>query len=123
MNIIYVKPDGTIIKKLIGARHIPELDGCTAVVIAEPCNIRTSYYSGGQIHAKQPMALEYPATAEVEQVVSITGIPENADVYWPDREHTVESGELSFDANAQGEYRFTITHAQYLTERIIINVS
>jgi len=122
MNIIYVRADGSIAKKVTNANVVEEIDGMTAVVIEGQCRIATCYYSGGQILPKQIMALQY-ADGLVGDTISISGIPDGAQVTWPDAVVTTEAGSVSFDANAQGQYTFKVYHPAYYLERITINVA
>lgn len=122
MNVIYVRADGSIAKKVTNANVIDEIDGMTAVVIEQPCRIADSYYANGQIMQKQRMALEY-ADGLVGDAIPVDGIPDGSQVTWPDGVVTTESGSLSFDANVQGQYTFKVYHPAYYLERITINVA
>ena len=122
MNVIYVRADGSIAKKVTNANVIEEIEGITAVVINEPCRIANNYYSDGKIIPKQNMVLDYQ-DGEVGESIAITGIPDGAKVTWPDGIVTKESGSLSFDSNAQGAYVFKIYHPAYYLKRVTINVT
>lgn len=122
MNVIYVRADGSIAKKVTNANVIDEIDGMTAVVIEQPCRIADSYYANGQIMQKQRMALEY-ADGLAGDAIPVDGIPDGSQVTWPDGVVTTESWSLSFDANVQGQYTFKVYHPAYYLERITINVA
>ena len=122
MNVIYVRADGSIARKVTNANSIEQIDGLTAVIITEPCRISSSYYMDGAILPKSNMALVY-SDGLVGQSISISGIPDNSDVTWPDGVVTKESGSMSFDANVQGAYTFKVYHPAYYLERITINVA
>lgn len=122
MNVIYVRADGSIAKKVTNANVIEQIDGMTAVVIEQPCRIADSYYANGQIMQKQRMALEY-ADGLVGDAIPVDGIPDASQVTWPDGVVTTESWSLSFDANVQGQYTFKVYHPAYYLERITINVA
>lgn len=124
MNIIYVRSDGFIGKKITNATHIPDdMDGFTPVVINTACNVASCYYDDGQIKLKKTMDIIAPSTGMVGDVIEITGIPNDAEVLWPDRVKTIESESVSFDATTQGRYVFVISHAHYATARVIIDVA
>lgn len=122
MNAIYVRADGSIAKKVTNAKSIEQIDGLTAVIITEPCRISSSYYMDGAILPKSNMVLVC-SDGLVGQSISISGIPDNSDVTWPDGVVTKESGSLSFDTNVQGAFTFKVYHPAYYLERITINVA
>jgi hypothetical protein len=124
MNIIYVRNDGFIGKKITNATHIvDDMEGFTPVVITGSCNIEVCYYENGEIKLKEQMDIEAPAVGNIGDVIIINGIPSGSEVIWPDRIKTVESGSVSFTANTQGLYVFYISHAHYITRKVIIDVT
>lgn len=122
MNVIYVRADGSIAKRVTNSSLIEDLEGLTPVIINEPCKISSSYYKDGAILPKSKMTLSY-SDGLVGESISISGIPDNSDVTWPDGVVTKESGSMSFDANVQGAYTFKVYHPAYYLERITINVA
>jgi hypothetical protein len=123
MNLLYVRPDGSIAMKVTNATVIEAHDGLEAVEINEPCNIGKSYYENGQIKAKQGMTLLIPEGAAVGVPIVISGIPDGCEVTWPDRVKTTESGDISFDANVPGDYLFVFAHAKYHLVKVVVNVA
>ena len=122
MNLIYVRADGSIAKKVTNANVVESIDGLTAVEITEPCSLKSSYYLNGAIMQKSYMALSL-SDGLVGESITVSGIPTASSVTWPDGVTTTESGSLTFDANVQGAYTFKIYHPAHYLERITVNVA
>jgi hypothetical protein len=124
MNLIYVRKDGFIGKKITNATHIvDDMEGFVPVKITRSCNIEVCYYENGEIKLKEQMDIITPTIGNVDDIIIITGIPDDSEVMWPDRVKTFESGSVSFTANSQGLYVFYISHAHYITRKVIIDVT
>jgi hypothetical protein len=56
-------------------------------------------------------------------VVTVSSVPENTIVIWPDSVKTTESGEFSFESNVTGEMGFIFDAPAHYLKRVVINVS
>jgi hypothetical protein len=98
--------------------------GLEVVPIADGLDDVTAYISGGAVQPKQPMPLiitNTPLLANGTDEAVISGIPEGAQVEWPDGQtDIVTGGEIRFSVDLAGTYTFRFTAVPYLDKEITI---
>ena len=98
--------------------------GLEVVPIADDLDDVTAYISGGDVQPKQPMSLittNTPLLANGTDEAVISGIPEGAQVEWPDGQiDIVTGGEIRFSVDLAGTYTFQFTAVPYLDKEITI---
>ena len=98
--------------------------GLEVVPIADDLDDVTAYISGGDVQPKQPMSLittNTPLLANGTDEAVISGIPEGAQVEWPDGQtDIVTGGEIRFSVDLAGTYTFQFTAVPYLDQEVVI---
>ena len=98
--------------------------GLEVVPIADDLDDVTAYISGGDVQPKQPMSLittNTPLLANGTDEAVISGIPEGAQVEWPDGQtDIVTGGEIRFSVDLAGTYTFRFTAVPYLDQEVTI---
>jgi len=98
--------------------------GLEVVPIADDLDDVTAYISGGDVQPKQPMSLittNTPLLANGTDEAVISGIPEGAQVEWPDGQtDIVTGGEIRFSVDLAGTYTFQFTAVPYLDQEVTI---
>lgn len=79
------------------------------------------YVSDGEISQREPMP--ELSTSQSGNIVTVSNVPENCRVMWPDGEITVESGGFTFECNVTGALKFIFDPVQYKVSKRVIHVA
>ena len=126
--IVYDSANGKVY--LDGVGHINTVDplvfGPTMAAMYYTGSLhRTAIYvESGSVLQRQPMVLittNTPLLANGTDEAVISGIPEGAQVEWPDGQtDIVTGGEISFSVDLPGTYTFRFTAVPYLDKEITV---
>ena len=98
--------------------------GLMTLEVLDGVNGQSHYASAGEVFARLPMSLittNTPLIADGTDEVIISGIPEGAQVEWPDGQtDIVTDGEIRFSVDLAGTYTFRFTAVPYLDQEVVI---
>ena len=129
MNLIFAAFDsnGVIqftMKCLEVGPSFSEDTGLSAVEVSDGVAGETHYIVEGAAQPKQIMSLVLPSSSIIANgtdEVIISGIPEGAQVEWPDGQtDIVTDGEIGFSVDLPGTYTFQFTAVPYLDQEVVI---
>ena len=116
-------PDGSIERVYFGL--LESLDIENYIESGEPINPEYQYVDVNDlvIKNKENFNFNYDNLGEINTPIYFYNLPENTKIHWPDGSTSIESGDVSFEVNATGEYWFMFYNPQKITQRVIINVA
>ena len=88
-------------------------------------DIGNYYVSGGELLQRTPFpTITVSESPTINATITVSGLPDDTKVRWPDSEKTRESGSFSFDTPVGGKFGFVLSHAAHLAyEWVTIDVT
>lgn len=120
--------DGTIVKVLMCIEEDLSInmdEGQSYLLCAESVDCEKHYVREGAVLEKSEFPeVQVSSPLTVGATITLSNLPTNTKVIWPDFEETVETdGELSFDASVGGSYFFMFMHPEHVSKRMFIDVA
>jgi hypothetical protein len=97
------------------------LEGESALLIDSAFESSKIYIRGSAVELKT--ALPELDFSQSDNVVTVSGLPDDTIVIWPDSQMTTESVSFSFECNVSGSLRFYIDAPQYIAQWVNIYVT
>ena len=120
--------DGTIVNVFNGSEDDMLLnigEGQSYLLCESPVDCEQHYVRDGAVLEKSEFPeVQVSSPLTVGSTITVSNLPTNTKVIWPDFEETVEAdGELSFDASVGGSYFFMFLHPEHVSKRMFIDVA
>ena len=100
-------------------------EGETVMRLDSSISPSNHYVVGGELLQRTPFpTVTVSESPTINATITISGLPADTRVVWPDSEETRESGSFSFDTPVGGKFDFTLSHAAHLSyEQVTIDVT
>lgn len=100
-------------------------EGETVMELDSSINPSDYYVSDGELLQRTPFpTITVSESPTINATITVSGLPDDTRVTWPDSEESRESGSFSFDTPVGGKFGFVLVHAAHLLyEQVTIDVT